>query len=794
MNFEYQVIQQYIENTIAKLTNMSNMVNVLTIITSLITIFGVLHAWRQSRLKIYAQYILNNIFIDRKSTICGVSNAIRENDLVINIYGKRGVGKSNFLRFYCDLINHKLKRTDKKILRQQFAKQSEYKSLYLNRSKVFYLEISGYQSRSDLNSQISEIVTGKAEFSNIQIAEKLRKAYIFHKRIIIIIDNVNTLGLEAELENIIKIFFSVSPKFYFIIGSIKELNFLGLLNISHKNIELSNFEENDIKEFMHFNYPVINCNILADILRLSEGLPILVNLFLNGFKENGVLDNNIQVKKYVRQIIKNLSEKELKIAQIIALLCITKASISIELLRCVINSFTDEDIMNLESNALIEYHPIKSEIKMHEIFRDFINSFYIMQEQDDILKIYRYFKENSTDYENAYYAILVDDIDIKDSIIPIVEKAILNENYSFLLLFGEHIKNIFGFQMRTGNISNEAFYTIILGYLEGLIGVGDYPAAKEIIDNCSLAIREYSTPVQLKLSLLIANLYHLQNKYQEAIASYEIILSEISNIEYGNSLRKYEAKCLWGIAHSYRHEGIKYDLAELYYREAINSAKATNQRSIILKCHFELVTIFILQNNQASIDIEFEQIEKVFRDLPPNQYVYTRIAYKKIRARYIRVLGLNTTEDDFKLLKSVLREYEMQKKRLQYNTFFDIGEYFRHHYKYTKAIENYTIAYNFSLKNYDINLNTMSRLGLILCDISQKLNNDLTIELLREILKDCIENNLYTNKIFTEIILDIVRDGKISQETKNNLRCIGINYDESDSKYTDVHNLHLILM
>lgn len=88
----------------------------------------------------------------------------------------------------------------------------------------------------------------------------------------------------------------------------------------------------------------------------------------------------------------------------------------------------------------------------------------------------------------------------------------------------------------------------------------------------------------------------------------------------------------------------------------------------------------------------------------------------------------------------------------------------------------------------------MSRLGLILCDISQKLNNDLTIESLREILKDCIENNLYTNKIFTEIILNIVRDGKISQETKNNLRCIGINYDESDSKYTDVHNLHLILM
>lgn len=796
MNFQYEIILQNIESIVNKFFSMSNIVNVLTIITSIITILGVLHAWRQSKLKIYTQYILDNTFIDRKSTLREVSNAIREKNVVINIYGKRGVGKSNFLRFYCDLTNHKLKRKDRKILKKQFAKQSEYKSLYLNKSKTFYLEISGYQSRSDLNSQISEIVTGKSDFSNIEVAEKLRKAFVFHKRIIIIIDNVNTPGLEKEIENIIKIFYSVSPKFCFIIGSIRDLNLLGLLNISYKDIELLNFEEDDIKEFIHHNYPIVDCNILADILKLSEGLPILVNLYLKGFKENGALDNNIQVKKYVHQITENLPEKELRIAQSIALLSITKTNIPIELLRCVISDFNEDEIANLESNALIEYHPIKHTIKMHEIFRDYINSFYIMQEQDYILKVYKYFKENSTEYESAYYAILVEDIDTKDLVIPTVEKAISNENYSFLLLFGEHIKNTFGFQSKAANISKEAFYTVIWGYLEGLIGVGDYPAAKEIIDRCALTIRQHSTPIQLKLSLLIANLYHLQNQYQEAIGAYEILLSEINSIDHKKIFSKYEAKCLWGIAHSYRHEGLKYTLAELYYREAIKSAQKTNQRSIILKCHFELVTIYILQNNQNAANIELDSIEKIFKDLPSNEYVYTRIAYKKIRARYIRVFGISTTEDDLELLESALKEYEIQKKRLQYNTFFDIGEYYRHHKQYVKAIENYTIALNFSMKNHDANLITMSRLGLILCSMSLKLKEDSIFDLLKDILKECIENHLHTNIVFTKLILDIVQDNKLSQETQNNLKYIGINFkcDESYSEYTDINNIHLILM
>lgn len=796
MKVDYAVILQNIKGIASGFFSMSNIVNLLTIITSIITILGVLHTRRQKKLKIYTQYILDSIFIDRKSTLCEVNNAIRKKNVVVNIYGQKGVGKSNFLRFYCDLINHKLKRKDRRILKKQFNKRSEYKSFRLNRSKAFYLEISGYQSRNDLNSQISEIVTGKSDFSNIEVAEKLRKAFIFHKRIIIIIDNVNTSGLETDLENIIKIFYSVSPKFCFIIGSIRELNLLGLLNISHKDIKLHNFKENDIKEFIQHNYPIIDCNILADILKLSEGLPILVNLYLKGFKENGILDNNMQVKKYVHQITKNLSEKELRIAQSIALLSITRANIPIELLKCIISDFNYDDIIILENNALIEYHPIKHIIKMHEIFRDFINSFYLIQEQDYILKVYKYFKENSTEYECAYYAILVEDTDIKDMVIPTVEKAISNENYSFLLLFGEHIKNTFGFQSRAGNISNEAFYTVLLGYLEGLVGVGDYPAAKEIIDRCALSIRRHSTPIQLKLSLLIANLYHLQNYYEEAIGAYEILLNEINNANHRKIYCKYEAKCLWGIAHSYRHEGLKYTLAELYYREAIKSAQNTNQRSIILKCHFELVTIYILQNNLAAANVELDSIEKIFKDLPANQYIYTRIAYKKIRARYIRVFEISTSENDLKLLEDVLKEYELQKKRLQYNTFFDIGEYYRHHKQYIKAIENYTIALNFSQKNHDVNLSTMSHLGLVLCNISQKSSNNSTIDSLKDILKDCKENNLHTNMVFTQLILDIVQEGKLSQETQGNLRYIGVNskYDESYSEYKDIDNIHLILM
>lgn len=796
MKCDAELFMQNIVNLINNFMNLSNMVSVLTIITSLITILGVLHAWKQRKLKIYTQYILNNIFIDRKSTLKDVSDAIRGKRTVINIYGKKGVGKSNFLRFFCDLTNHKLRRRDYHILKKQFIDKSEFKSLHLPRSKAFYLEISGYQSRNDLNNQISEIITGKSNLSNIEVAEKLRKAFVFHRRIIIIIDNVNTPGLETEIENIVKIFNSVSFKFYFIIGSIIELNLLGLLDVLHKNIELLNFGEEDIIEFNHRNYLITDFSVLADVLKLSKGLPILVNLYLKEYSEKGVLHNNIQVKKYIHKITSSLPSNELQIAQIIALLSITNTSISVHLLSSVLGDFNNDDIINLENKALIEYHPVKREIKMHEIFRDYINSFYLIQDQRYILKLYSYFNNNSTEYESAYYAILVNDISITNTIIPTVEKAISNENYSFLLLFGDHIKTTLGFRPGIKNISKEAFYVILLGYIEGLVGVGDYQAAKEIIDRCELTIRDSNTLPHLKLSLLVANLYHLQNQYEEAISSYEILLKEITNTDYGINYLKYEAKCLWGIAHSYRHEGLNYSLAELYYYEAIKSAQTTNQRSIILKCHFELATMYMLQNNRFAVNCEIDAIDKILKYLPSNQYIYTRIAYKKVRARYIRVFGINYLENDFKLLMSVLKEYEAQKKRLQYNTFFDIGEYFRHNGEYLKAIENYSIAYSFSKKNQDINLRSMSNLGLILCDVSLNLNNKATIGSLREILKDCINNNLYTNKIITELILDILLKGKISNETKNNLKYLGIysKHGEIYSEFLDTKNIHLILM
>lgn len=790
MKIEYKAI---LLNIVNELLDLSNIVNILTIITSIITIWGVVHAWRQSKLKIYTQYILNNIFVDRKSALYDISSAINNNDLIINIYGRKGVGKSNFLRFYCDLVNHKLKKNDKKILKKQFNKQ--YKLLYPKRSKAFYLEISGYQNRDDLNQQISEIVTGKLDFSNIQIAEKLRKAFAFNKKIIIVIDNVNTEGLEFELENIIKTFYSVSHKFCFIIGSVRKLDLLSIVSASKKQIELFNFKEDDIKEFIQYNYPIIRCSILADILELSKGLPILVNLYLNGFKENGKLENNIQVKKYIHKLTETLPEKELKIAQAIALLSITRPRISISLLSHIINNFNENNIENLNANSLIEYHPIKQELKMHDIFRDFINSFYILNEQECISNIYNYFKENSTDYETAYYAILVDDIDTKNSIISTIEKAISVENYSFLLLFGEHIKVTFGFQAIQGNISEEAFYTILLGYLEGLIGVGDYPAAKEIIDKCGLTVRQITSLIQLKTSLLIANLYHLQNQYQESIATYEIILTEINNMTSSSIFFKYEAKCLWGIAHSYRHEGINYALAESYYKDSIQSAHKTNQKSIVLKCHFELATIYILQNNLSAANTELSLINDIFKTLPSDQYIYTRIAYKKVYARYIRVFNIDG-KDDLNLLKSVLNEYEKQKKRLQYNTFFDIGEHYRHHEQYTEAIENYSIALNFSLKNHDINLATMSRLGLVLCDICLKKSTPATVHILQNILQECIDNHLYTNKIIAKLIIDIIQHNILSEETQNSLKYLGINFNNTEASfhYIDANKIHLILM
>ena len=391
---------------------------------------------------------------------------------------------------------------------------------------------------------------------------------------------------------------------------------------------------------------------------------------------------------------------------------------------------------------------------MHELFRDYICRRFCSR-TDIIQKIYEYYCRAGQLYEQIYYLIMIEDEKRDQTIIHGIQNAIQEENFAFLLMVGEHYKRLYDWNPVVSNMSEETFLSVVHGYLEGLIGVGNYPAAREVIDRCKISARNPRTDLQFRFSMLTAKLYHLQNNYDESISVYSILLNDTRR---NTAFEKYEAKCLWGIAHSYRHQGKELDLAVKFYDESIRVAKRLNRKSEIVISMREKLTILMCRRQKVAARKLYRKIAVVVSGLPQNGYSGTRASFLKSKAQYLAIIEDDHYNLQLEILSTVLADYKMQRKRLQYNLYFQIGEYYRRLKSLDSAKENFEIALSFSKKNLDHNLETLSQIALIICDIC---SNSIKLQSTESDIVSCIEIcqqfNLHTNKLLAEMLLAYVQ-------------------------------------
>ena len=323
-------------------------------------------------------------------------------------------------------------------------------------------------------------------------------------------------------------------------------------------------------------------------------------------------------------------------------------------------------------------------------------------------------------------------------IIRVIEKAIDGEKYSFLLLLGEHYKLLYDWNNQRSGIESKTFLYVIYGYVSGLIGVGNYPAAREVIDTCRISANNPETILQFKFSLLTAQLYHLQNEYDLSRETYNILLNNIGENEL---FQKYEAKCLWGIAHSLRHKGYDLDGAIDYYDRSIEAAIRLGRESEVLKSMMEKLNIYMLQNKVENARELHNKIVRRIHNLPSGMYKGTKNSFNKLESRYVRIMLNTNIELQFNLLQKALNEY------------------YRKLEKYEEAKEHYNKALAFSKQNNDYNLKTLSQIALIVLNIS--IGNYVSEQLISAIIESFREseaNNLYTNKLLAEMILSFLQN------------------------------------
>lgn len=699
--------------------------------------------FENKKIELNTYYIARGVFSDRLGSLNELQRAVNSNARIINVYGKRGIGKSAFLRFFCDSVNHKLNRLNKKTR----------KKLKIGKGIVTYIELSSYGNASIVEQILNTVATKDVTFA--QYIDELLSKTLRKKKIYIVLDNVNTNALGKEIETVVDILFSHSPKFCVIVGSIEKQPFINSINENIiKYVQLNTFDENDIFDFAENNNCDIPPNMIQKVLSFSEGLPIFVSLFLKN-NEEYLSFSSERIDKYLERIFDDLSSQSKQIALFIAFLSITNAIIKFQLLQHFMCSISENDLEELENSSLIEYDKANANIKMHELFRNYIVK-KCNNEKDIIGLIYNYYNNDNKIFEKTYYLLMLNYENRNSEIIRVIEKAIDGEKYSFLLLLGEHYKLLYDWNNQRSGIESKTFLYVIYGYVSGLIGVGNYPAAREVIDTCRISANNLETILQFRFSLLTAQLYHLQNEYDLSIETYNILLNNIGENEL---FQKYEAKCLWGIAHSLRHKGYDLDGAIDYYDRSIETAIRLGRESEVLKSMMEKLNIYMLQNKVENARELHNEIVRRIHNLPSGMYKGTKNSFNKLESRYVRIMLNTNIELQFNLLQKTLNEYKNQKKRLQYNTYFEFGEYYRKLERYEKAKEHYNKALAFSKQNNDYNLKTLSQIALIVLDIS--IGNYVSEQLIPTIIETIRESetkNLYTNKLLAEMILSFLQN------------------------------------
>ena len=113
-------------------------------------VWGAIKVIQSRKLKITAYYISRGVFADRDTSLDDLALKFQSGVKVVNIYGKRGIGKSAFLRFFCDCVNHKISR-------ENLNRKDHIKKIQKLRGKAFYFHLSGDGTHSIDEQIVSQI-------------------------------------------------------------------------------------------------------------------------------------------------------------------------------------------------------------------------------------------------------------------------------------------------------------------------------------------------------------------------------------------------------------------------------------------------------------------------------------------------------------------------------------------------------------------------------------------------------------------------------------------------------------
>lgn len=703
-------------------------------------------------------------FTNRVNEIKQILDYLDKGTNIINVYGNKGVGKSEFLKIITDYINNNIKDTKLKsffthnnIKKEKYRKLKKYKVIYFDLSdKMGIKEII-----EDIFSKVFPNITTNQPVSYIHFLNELEKSHA-DQNIIFIFDNFNNEALRAEFIKVIQSHKEQRNYDLFVIGSVNE--FVSYTEkINYVEIEALH-DLKVIKDFALKKGINLPDELISKLYSMSQGLPIFLNILLNNefiSANNRLLKLNI--RQYLIEVVSKLDEETMQILKYCAFLgalnTTLKLNIFIEL------GFNSSQIKThleklIQNSLLIDLS--REHYKIHDTIADFIIENHIEHSKEVTTNLINYYKHKQQYKEVVIYCLLTNNFSDKKLIINTIKKEIDNDNLPYLFTLSELIKKYDYINNSFYTMDKEIYSYLVYSYLYLQMGIGAYIEAAELVDNLLkgkiqvIHIQKISSDIEFEFNYLVADLLHLQNQYTRAINDFRMLLNIANNNE---QFRNKIPKCMWAIAHSGRHQAENLKAVLDDYHDCFISSSQVNDIKYMCRAINGKLCINLAFNNMKYNYLE--EIDKVY-GYADNYDLLNKIVLStmKYHAIFLRKKLDFTSSKVF--LDKAYKEHKKAGRRLVADLEFEYGEHFRKLEDYTLAYMHYKQAYDFGKNNNDRNLYTHSMLGIILVElISGKFffhqsSNDI-IQSLIENIKISSEANININKVQSKIILEYMK-------------------------------------
>lgn len=697
-------------------------------------------------------------FVNRIEEVNEIFSLLSLKKEIMNVYGDKGVGKSEILRMVSDLTNWKIGNKTHK--RYQKSNLLDTRKNY----KVIYYDLSDKTGIDDIKKEISLKSYPDMRASYELFLKQLESDYS-KKSLIIIFDNLNNPALYQEISRLIRFHWSIRSKDIFIIGSIEQFNIFDL-PISY--IEILPLEEKEVLEYAIIKGKELGPDEINNVLSISNGLPIFLEIVFSSninLLESTSINSSINAI-IIDQLIPNLSDEELELLKYASFMSLVSSEIRIKELEKLKLTNIRNNINKLKFNSLViinRKNDLRS-FKVHDRVRDIILASYLKNSLDINSAIGDYYKNEEKNREACIHYLLSNSCKKNSQyIIDTINLEIKKENLPFLFTIGQLYKQ-YGFTIKNETNSKTLIKTILHAHLYSTLGIGNYNESRRIVE--AIVLGSYNIPridsvdsnLDFELHYLIADLDHLQNNYSLSIESFQRLLTCARKNKFSDKI----TKCLWGIGHCYRHQGKELEKAMLYYKKCERKAKTIGDKRYLCKALNEQLSIHLIWND---FDYDYSKVfTEIYKILATDDKAFTvRMSTMKYHSIYLRLI-----QDYINSELYINQAYEGLKKigkRTSYNLQFEFAEYYRELKDYQNAIINYKNVLDFSLKNNDRNLKSNALLGLIITEISSKKyyyhsNDDEIIQELIDIIKLTTEADIHITNVQAKIILELIKVNK----------------------------------